>query len=185
LATVMQPAIKLAREGFVLSHFDAEDLRDPHLSEFPESRRIFQTDPDRGGAYYQEGDVFRQPELARTLERIAQNPDDFYHGALARELAAAMQKGGGLITVEDLAHYEVKEREPVHGSYRGYDVISAPPPSSGGTVLIESLNILEGYDLAKMQSRSAQSIHFIVEAFRRAFMDRADFMGDPDFSRVP
>ena len=112
-------------------------------------------------------------------------PDDFYHGSLARELAAAMKKGGGLITVADLAHYEVKEREPMHGAYRGYDVISAPPPSSGGTVLLESLNILEGYDLAKMGSRSAQSIHFTIEAFRRAFFDRAEFMGDPDFAKLP
>ena len=96
-----------------------------------------------------------------------------------------MQKGGGLITVEDLAHYEVKEREPVRGTYRGYEIISAPPPSSGGTVLIESLNILEGYDLAKMGDRSAQSIHYVTEAFRRAFFDRAEFMGDPDFSKLP
>jgi gamma-glutamyltranspeptidase/glutathione hydrolase len=96
-----------------------------------------------------------------------------------------MQKGGGLITADDLAHYEVKEREPIRGSYRGYEVISAPPPSSGGTVLIESLNILEGYDLAKMGNRSAQSIHYTIEAFRRAFFDRAEFMGDPDFSKIP
>ena len=93
--------------------------------------------------------MFKQPELARTLERIAGNPDDFYHGAMARELAAAMQKGGGLITADDLAHYEVKEREAVRGTYRGYEIISAPPPSSGGITLIETLNILEGYDLAK------------------------------------
>ena len=95
--------------------------------------------------------MFKQPELARTLKRIAANPDDFYHGAMARELAASMQKGGGLITVDDLAQYEVKEREAVRGSYRGYDIISAPPPSSGGTTLIEILNILEGYDLAKFR----------------------------------
>src|SRR6266576_1214203 len=181
LKQVMAPAIKLARDGFALTWDEAHDLHDSYLAKFPESRRVFQ----RNGDYFKSGEVFRQPDLARTLERIAENPDDFYHGALARELAAAMQKGGGLITVEDLAHYEVKEREPVHGSYRGYDVISAPPPSSGGTVLIESLNILEGYDLAKMQSRSAQSIHFTVEGFRRAFFDRAEFMGDPDFSKIP
>ncbi|HKV78852.1 MAG TPA: gamma-glutamyltransferase [Candidatus Sulfotelmatobacter sp.] len=181
LKQVMAPAIKLARDGFTLTWDEARDLHDSYLAKFPESRRVFQ----RNGDYYKSGEVFRQPDLARTLERIAENPDDFYHGALARELAAAMQKGGGLITAEDLAHYEVKEREPVHGSYRGYDVISAPPPSSGGTVLIESLNILEGYDLAKMQSRSAQSIHFTVEGFRRAFFDRAEFMGDPDFSKIP
>jgi gamma-glutamyltranspeptidase/glutathione hydrolase len=181
LKHVMAPAIKLARDGFTLTWDEARDLHDSYLARFPESRRVFQ----RNGDYYASGEVFRQPDLARTLERIAENPDDFYHGALARELAAAMQKGGGLITAEDLAHYEVKEREPVHGSYRGYDVISAPPPSSGGTVLIESLNILEGYDLAKIQSRSAQSIHFTVEGFRRAFFDRAEFMGDPDFSKIP
>jgi gamma-glutamyltranspeptidase/glutathione hydrolase len=181
LKQVMAPAIKLARDGFALTWDEAHDLHDSYLAKFPESRRVFQ----RNGDYYKSGEIFRQPDLARTLERISENPDDFYHGALARELAAAVQKGGGLITVEDLAHYEVKEREPVHGSYRGYDVISAPPPSSGGTVLIESLNILEGYDLAKMQNRSAQSIHFTVEGFRRAFLDRAEFMGDPDFSKIP
>ena len=181
LKQVMAPAIKLARDGFSLNWDEARDLHDTHLAKFPESRRVFQ----RNGDYYKTGEIFRQPDLARTLERISQNPDDFYHGALARELAAAMQKGGGLISVEDLAHYEVKEREPVHGTYRGYDVISAPPPSSGGIVLIESLNILEGYDLAKMESRSTQSIHFTVEGFRRAFFDRAEFMGDPDFSKIP
>jgi gamma-glutamyltranspeptidase/glutathione hydrolase len=181
LKQVMAPAIKLARDGFALSWAEARDLRDAHLANYLESRRVFQ----RNGDYYKPGELFRQPDLARTLERIADNPDDFYHGTLARELAAAIQKGGGLITADDLDHYEVKEREPVRGSYRGYQVISAPPPSSGGIVLMESLNILEGYDLAKMESRSAQSIHFTVEAFRRAFFDRAEFLGDPDFSRIP
>jgi gamma-glutamyltranspeptidase / glutathione hydrolase len=182
LKQVMAPAIRLAREGYALTWGEAHDFRnDQYLGKFAESRRIFQRD----GNYYQPGDIFRQPDLARTLERIAAKPDDFYHGSLARELAAAMQKGGGLITVEDLAHYEVKEREPVRGTYRGYEVISAPPPSSGGTVLVESLNILEGYDLAKLGDRSARSIHFTTEAFRRAFFDRAEFMGDPDFSKIP
>ena len=182
LEQVMAPAIRLARQGYALSWEEARDLqRDEYLGRFPESRRIFQRD----GNFYQAGELFRQPELARTLERIAAKPDDFYHGALARELAAALQKGGGLITTDDLAGYEVKEREPVRGSYRGYEIISAPPPSSGGTVLVESLNILEGYDLAKLGSRSAQSMHFTTEAFRRAFFDRAVFLGDPDFSRIP
>jgi gamma-glutamyltranspeptidase/glutathione hydrolase len=182
LKQVMAPAIRLAREGYALSWGEARDMREDHyLGKFSESRRVFQRD----GNYYQPGEIFRQPDLARTLERIAAKPDDFYHGDLARELAAAMQKGGGLITADDLAHYEVKEREPIRGSYRGYEVISAPPPSSGGTVLIESLNILEGYDLAKMGNRSAQSIHYTIEAFRRAFFDRAEFMGDPDFSKIP
>src|SRR5580658_4917167 len=182
LRQVMAPAIRLAREGYALSWDEARDFEgDPYLGKFAESRRIFQRD----GNYYQPGELFRQPDLARTLERIAAKPDDFYHGALARELAAAMQKGGGLITVEDLAHYEVKEREPIRGTYRGYEVISAPPPSSGGTVLVESLNILEGYNLGDMGDRSAQSIHYITEAFRRAFFDRAEFLGDPDFTRIP
>ena len=181
LKQVMAPAIKLAREGYALNWEEAMDFHDRYLAEFPESHRVFQ----RNGDYYKPGEIFRQPDLARTLERISEKPDDFYHGTLAKELAVAMQKGGGLITVADLANYEVKEREPVRGTYRGYDIISAPPPSSGGTVLVESLNILEGYDLAKLGDRSAQSIHYTTEAFRRAFFDRAEFMGDPDFGRIP
>ena len=182
LKQVMAPAIKLAREGYALTWEEARDMHyTSHLGDYPESKRIFQRD----GNYYQPGELFRQPDLARTLEHIAARSDDFYHGALARELAAAIQKGGGIITADDLAHYEVKEREPTHGTYRGYEILSAPPPSSGGTVLIESLNILEGYDLAKLGNRSAESVHYITEAFRRAFYDRAEFMGDPDFSKTP
>jgi gamma-glutamyltranspeptidase/glutathione hydrolase len=181
LQQVIAPAIRLAREGYALSWEEAADLHDRHLAEFPESRRIFQ----RNGDYYHPGDIFRQPDLAHTLERIAEKPDDFYHGSLARELAAAVQKGGGLVTADDLARYVVKEREPVRGTYRGYEVISAPPPSSGGAVLIEALNILEGYDLGKMGDRSAQSMHYTLEALRRAFFDRAEFMGDPDFAKIP
>jgi gamma-glutamyltranspeptidase/glutathione hydrolase len=182
LSQVIAPAIRLAEDGFGLTAQDAKDLRDDkYLSRFPESRRIFQRD----GNYYKAGEVFKQPDLARTLKRIAANPDDFYHGAMARELAASMQKGGGLITVDDLAQYEVKEREAMRGSYRGYDIISAPPPSSGGTALLEILNILEGYDLAKFRGRTTPAVHLTLEAFRRAFFDRAEFMGDPDFSKIP
>jgi len=182
LAKVIAPAIKLARDGFPLAYEDARDLQsDEHLGAFPESRRIFQRD----GKFYQPGEILKQPELARTLERIAKDPDDFYHGDLARELAATIQKGGGLVTAADLAAYEVKEREPVRGTYRGYEIIGAPPPSSGGTTLIEILNILEGFDLAKTGNRSAETIHLTAEAFRRAFYDRTDFMGDPDFAKVP
>jgi len=182
LERVMAPAIKLAEEGFALVAEDARDLReDKPLGQFPESRRIFQRD----GNFYQAGEILKQPDLARTLKRIAGNPDDFYHGAMARELAAAMQKGGGLITAEDLANYQVKERETVRGTYRGYEIISAPPPSSGGITMIETLNILEGYDLARPGGRSALAMHLTVEAFRRAFLDRAEFLGDPDFSKIP
>jgi gamma-glutamyltranspeptidase/glutathione hydrolase len=181
LDRVIAPAIKLAREGFVLAYEDAEDLKDEALSKFVDSKRIFQRD----GNFYQPEEILKQPELAHTLERIAKNPDDFYHGFLARELAAAIQKGGGLITAEDLANYEVKEREPIRGTYRGYGIISAPPPSSGGIALIEVLNILEGFDLAKLGNRSAAEIHLASEAFRRAYYDRADFLGDPDFAKIP
>jgi gamma-glutamyltranspeptidase/glutathione hydrolase len=179
---VMAPAIKFARDGFPLAYEDAQALKDDeYLAQFPESKRIFLRD----GNHYQPGELFKQPELARSLERLAKDPDEFYRGAMARELAAAIHKGGGMVTAADLAAYEVKEREPIRGSYRGYDIISAPPPSSGGVALVEILNILEGYDLAKSGNRSAGAIHLEAEAFRRAFYDRADFMGDPDFTKVP
>ena len=182
LQQVMAPAIKLAEEGFALAAEDARDLReDKPLGQFAESKRIFQRD----GNFYKAGEVLKQPDLARTLKRIAASPDDFYRGDLARELAAAMQKGGGLITAEDLANYEVKEREAVRGTYRGYEIISAPPPSSGGITMIETLNILEGYNLASRSGRPASSIHLTTEAYRRAFFDRAEFLGDPDFSKIP
>ncbi|HKW24271.1 MAG TPA: gamma-glutamyltransferase [Terriglobales bacterium] len=181
LAQVMAPAIRLAHDGFALSWAEADDMRDPELAKIPASRQIFQRD----GKYYQAGEIFRQPELAVTLQKIAVNPDDFYHGQMARQIAAAVQQGGGLLTAQDLANYEVKERRPIHGTYRGYEILSAPPPSSGGIALVEALNILEGYDLGALGSRSAESIHLTVEAFRRSFFDRAEFLGDPDFANIP
>ncbi len=181
LAQVMAPAIKLAREGYALAYEDAQGMHDPLLAKFPESKRIFQRD----GNYYKPGEIFKQPELARTLERISRNPDDFYKGEMAKQIAAFEAKNGGNITTKDLADYEAKERQPVHGTYRGLEVYSAPPPSSGGVALIETLNILEGYDLKQLGNRSAESMHMTIEAFRRAFYDRAEFMGDPDFSKVP
>ena len=182
LQQVLAPAIKLARDGYPLAWEDARAMEDDqYLGRFPESRRIFQRD----GNYYKQGEIFRQPDLARTLARIAADPGDFYQGAMARELAASLQKGGGLVTADDLARYEVKEREPLRGTYRGYEIISAPPPSSGGTTLIEILNILEGYDLKSAGDRSSQSVHLTAEAFRRAFYDRAEFLGDPDSSKIP
>jgi gamma-glutamyltranspeptidase/glutathione hydrolase len=181
LERVMQPAILLAKTGFTLTYEDTRDFRDAHLAEFPASHRTFQ----RNGDFYRPGESFRQMELAKTLERIAADPNSFYTGALAHELAEAVRKGGGLITEKDLADYEVKEREVVRGTYRGYEIIGAPPPSSGGIALIEALNILEGYDLRSMGNRSADSIHVTAEAFRRVMYDRADFLGDPDFARIP
>lgn len=183
LKTVLAPAIQLAEDGFVLSEEEATVLHDPDLAKFPESKRIFQTAPT--GAYYNAGDTFRQPELAATLKRIAANPDDFYHGEIAKKLAADMQANGGLITEADLAHYQVKERVPVKGSYHGYEIVSAPPPSAGGIALIEMLNILRPYELARLGDRSAQEVQRITEAMRRAYMDRTDYLGDSDFATIP
>jgi gamma-glutamyltranspeptidase / glutathione hydrolase len=181
LKRVMQPALRLARIGFVLSSEEADELHDKELSLFSESKRIFQ----RNGKYYRAGDLFRQPELARTLQRIADDPESFYRGDLAKKIAKAIRKDGGLITERDLANYEVKEREPVTGTYQNYTIISAPPPSSGGVALIEALNILEGYNLSRLGDRMPAEMHLIVEAYRRAYMDRGDYLGDPDFSRIP
>jgi gamma-glutamyltranspeptidase/glutathione hydrolase len=181
LQQVIAPALRLARDGFPLSYEDAEGFQDENLTKFPESRRTFQ----RNGKFYEAGEIFRQPELAKTLERIAANPDDFYKGAMAQQIAADMAKGGGLITAEDLAAYEVKDRPVIRGTYRGYEVLSAPPPSSGGVALVEALNILEGFDLTKLGNRSAVSMHYTLEAYRRAFFDRSEFLGDPDFAKIP
>ncbi len=190
LAADMAPAIRLAHAGYVLSAEEAHSLAAArNLAAFPASRHLFQRD----GNYYAAGDRLTQPALARTLASIAADPATFYTGAMARELAASIQQGGGLITPSDLAAYRVKDRAPLTGSYRGYEILTAPPPSSGGIVLIEALNILSGYDLAHLAGqaapptpdRSPTQVHLIVEAFRRAFMDRADYLGDPDFTALP
>ena len=182
LARVMAPAIHLARAGYALGFGDARLLdRDDRLTQFADSRRIFQN----GGRGWHEGDVFKQPELARTLERIERDPDTFYTGDMARELVDFIHKGGGLITAKDLADYQVLDRKPVTGTYHDLTIISSPPPSSGGIVLIELLNILEGYDLRGAGLDSAASIHLITEAYRRAFFDRAVFMGDPAYTDSP
>jgi gamma-glutamyltranspeptidase/glutathione hydrolase len=182
LKQVMTPAIRLAREGYALDWSDARAMtNDQSLARFPDSRRIFQND----GKGWKPGDFFKQPELARTLERIVASPDDFYTGKMAREIAEFMQAGGGLITVDDMRKYDVVERTPVRGTYRGLEIISAPPPSSGGIALVEALNILEGFDIAKAGFGSAEAIHLVTEAYRRAFYDRAQFLGDPEFSTLP
>jgi gamma-glutamyltranspeptidase / glutathione hydrolase len=181
LKRVMAPAIRLAWEGFELSAEEAHELADEDLARFPDSKRIFQRD----GQLYKAGEIFKQPELARTLERIAADPEDFYDGKLAHELVEELKKGGALITLEDLAQYDVVERKPVTGTFHDYTIISAPPPSSGGVVLVSALNILEGYDLARLGDRSPGSLHLITEAYRRAYMDRTDYLGDPDYNHIP
>jgi gamma-glutamyltranspeptidase/glutathione hydrolase len=185
LKRVMTPAIQLARAGFQLTAQEAGELADHDLAHFPASRAIFQRD----GRLYKAGEIFRQPLLAATLERITADPDDFYHGRMARQLVDDLSKGGALLTLDDLAKYNVVEREPVVGTFRGsghnFTVISAPPPSSGGIVLISALNILESYPLASLGDRSAAWVHLTTEAWRRAYMDRADYLGDPDYNTIP
>ena len=182
----MAASIRLAKDGYVLSAEEARTLHNEKLKKFPESARIFQRD----GNFYSGGDTFQQPELGRTLERIAEKPEDFYKGALAKELAGTVQANGGLITAADLAAYTVVDRKPLVGHYavngKAYEIVTAPPPSSGGIVLLEVLNMLSGIDLAKLGGdRSEAQVHWITEAFRRAYMDRADYLGDPDYTTIP
>lgn len=183
LTRVMAPAIRLAREGYIPSDEEWKSFHDSEkLGQFEESRRIFQRDGD----FLVPGKPFVQPDLARTLERIAADPGDFYRGMTAGQLVAYMRANGGLITAADLAGYEAKERAPIIGHYHGYEVLTAPPPSSGGIVLMEILNILSEYDLPKLgPDRSAAQVHIITEAFRRAYMDRNEYLGDPDFVQMP
>lgn len=182
LKRVIDPALRLASHGFEVSYALAQSLRaaSAKLSKFDESRRIFL----RGGKYYEPGDIFRQPDLAQTLREIAnQGPDAFYRGPIARKIAATMEKGHGLITLADLERYRAKLRPPLTGHFRGYTILSAPPPSSGGVALVEMLNILEPLDLGSPDSYG--SMHLMVEAMRRAYADRAAYLGDADFASVP
>ncbi len=185
LAQVMQPAIRLAADGFPISPFLAGLLRNSKaMTEFPVSHRIFQ----RGGKYYAAGDVFKQPELAATLRRIAKNgPAEFYRGRTARDLAMQMKENGGLITLADLENYKAKIRTPLEQTYSAdgqkWQVITSPPPSSGGVAMIEAMNILQTIPLKSWDDPG--SVHWVVEAMRRAFADRAMYLADPDFERLP
>jgi gamma-glutamyltranspeptidase/glutathione hydrolase len=186
-ADVATPAYGLARNGFTVWQQLERSLKgsEKGLSLYPETKRIFL----RNGKPYEEGDVFRQPELAATLWRtIKQGPKEFYTGRTARLIEASMRKAGNgkaWMTVQDLKNYKVVERMPLKTKYRGHEIITMPPPSSGGIALIEMLNILERYDLRALGAGSAQEAHLKVEAMRRAFADRAEFLGDPDFVKVP
>jgi gamma-glutamyltranspeptidase/glutathione hydrolase len=182
-AQVVAPARRLAQEGFPVSYAFSRGLRiAERLEKFPDSRRIFRRD----GNYYAEGEVFRQPELAATLARLEKRgPREFYEGETARRIAAAMAANGGYITLDDLKNYRPVEREPLRGTYRGYEIITFPPPSSGGIVLLNVLNQLEGDNLAALGASSSEASHLLIEAMRRAFADRATLMGDPDFVKVP
>jgi gamma-glutamyltranspeptidase/glutathione hydrolase len=182
-AELVAPAIELAGKGFAISYSLARSLRGSKiLAEFPESRRIFQN----GGRFFEPGDRLVQPQLARTLARIAREGSrDFYLGETARRLAAAMKANGGLITLDDLSNYAVVERKVLEGQYRGYRILTAPPPSSGGVGILHMMGVLEKSGYEKHGAASAAAIHFVAEAMRRYYADRAEFLGDPDFVKVP
>lgn len=180
---LVEPSIELASSGFALGERLAASLRMLVLQagEYPGLSKFMRAD----GKPYEAGDIFRQPDLASTLRRIADGPEDFYAGETASLIAREMREGGGLIDAEDLARYRAVVREPVTGDYRGYDVISAPPPSSGGVVLIEILNILGGFEDEEAARRDARWYHRVIEAEKRAYCDRAHYLGDPDFVDMP
>jgi gamma-glutamyltranspeptidase / glutathione hydrolase len=183
LADLIAPAIALAREGIAVADDTADSLpKDrPRLARWPSTAAIF-LKPD--GTTPAAGDKFVQPDLANTLEAVAKSgPRAFYTGPIAEKIASAVQAAGGVMTADDLKDYRAVERAPVRGTYRGYDIVSMPPPSSGGAVLVEMLNILEGYDLA--HEAEAQSLFLMTEAMKRAYADRAWFLGDPDVVHVP
>lgn len=183
-ARLVDPAIQLAGDGFELSEALSGSMGRAlrSMERYPASVAKFSKD----GEPYGVGEVWQQPDLARTLERIRdQGRDGFYLGETAQLIAEEMERGGGMITEEDLARYQPQERTPIHGTFRGYDIISMPPPSSGGTGLVEMLNILEGFDLAAMGHNSAPYVHHLAEAMRRAFRDRARYLADSDFADPP
>jgi gamma-glutamyltranspeptidase/glutathione hydrolase len=182
LADLLAPAIALARDGVMVEDDTADSLpaARERLSRWPSSTSVFFS----GGDVLREGDRLIQPDLADTLEAIAkEGAQAFYRGPIAAKIAAAVRKAGGIMTADDLAHYRAVERPVVRGSYRGYDIVSMPPPSSGGVALIEMLNILEGFDLARLPR--AEALHDMIEAMKRAYADRAVYMGDPDSVTVP
>ena len=185
LRELLLPSIKLAREGFVVTDDIADTLPDARqrFARWPSSAKLlFRAD----GTPLRDGDKLIQPDLANTLQAIADHgADGFYQGQVADKLAQGIQAAGGIITSDDLKAYRPVWREPVRGSYRGYDIVSMPLPSSGGTVLIETLNILEGYDIHKMGAQTPASLHVLIEAMKRAYADRARYLGDPAFSDAP
>jgi gamma-glutamyltranspeptidase/glutathione hydrolase len=185
LAELLKPAIDLARDGFVI----ADDMADTlpgiqrRLAHWPASARIFSR---ADGSSLREGDTLVQPDLAATLAAIAaQGPRGFYQGAVAEKLAAGVREAGGIMTPDDLKSYRPVIRAPVRGNYRGFDIISMPPPSSGGVVLLETLNILEGFAMSDMKQGTAPSLHVMIEAMKRTYADRARYLGDPDFVTAP
>ena len=178
------PAVALARDGFEVSEGLARSLAEmlvepDDFKKYPASLAQF----SKNGQPYQPGDILKQPDLARSLQRIAdQGPAGFYEGETAALVEKEMKANNGLITREDLKNYRAKERAPIKGTYRGVEVIGMPPPSSGGIAVVHMLNLLEGFDLKANGYGSAQNLHLVAESMRRAFADRAQHLGDPDFN---
>lgn len=185
LNSVVRPAIKLAQEGFIVNDALADDLKTYGSEVLPHhenSKAIFWKD----GEPLKKGDKLVQQDLANSLTMIAENgPDAFYKGEIARQIAQQMQQGGGLITTDDLAAYQAVERTPVSGEYRGYQIFSIPPPSSGGVHIVQILNILENFDMKKYGFGSADAMQIMAEAEKYAYADRSEYLGDPDFVNVP
>lgn len=182
---VMEPAIRIANEGFTVSAYCANAISDAYekTQKFPEMSKVYL---DENGLPWEEGSVITNPDLGKALQLIAdQGADVFYKGEIGEAMVATLAKYDGVMTMDDLAGYEVHELEPVTGDYRGYTVISSPPPSSGGTHLIEILNILENFDMASMEVNSAEYVHLFAETFKLAFADRAKYMADTNFVTVP
>lgn len=182
---VMEPAIRIANEGFTVSAYCANAISDAYekTQKFPEMSKVYL---DENGLPWEEGSVITNPDLGKALQLIAdQGADVFYKGEIGEAMVATLAKYDGVMTMDDLAGYEVHELEPVTGDYRGYTVISSPPPSSGGTHLIEILNILENFDMASMEVNSAEYVHLFAETFKLAFADRAKYMADTNFVSVP
>jgi gamma-glutamyltranspeptidase/glutathione hydrolase len=185
LAQLLAPAIALARDGFIVSDDIADTLPAGHgrLARWPSSARIFSR-PD--GVPLGEGDRLVQSDLAETLAAIAaRGPRGFYEGEVAEKLAKSVSEAGGIMTADDLKTYQAVIRTPVRGTYRGYDIVSMPLPSSGGVVLVETLNILEGFELADLKQGSPASLHLLIESMKRAYADRARYLGDPAFVKAP
>ncbi|MGJ8573080.1 MAG: gamma-glutamyltransferase [Hoeflea sp.] len=185
LAEAAAPAIKLAEDGIVVTADLADSLKglEKRLKTWPASAAIFYKQDD---SFYEPGDVIRQPDLAATLKKIAsEGPDGFYKGQVAEQIAASVQEAGGSMTVEDLAGYKAVLRQPVSGTYRGHEIVSMPPPSSGGTHIIQILNVMEGYPVGFLGHNSSDTIHLMAEAMKRAYADRSEYLGDPDFADVP
>jgi gamma-glutamyltranspeptidase/glutathione hydrolase len=183
-ADVIEPARRLAADGQILTQGNVKAFREygARMEPFAESKRIFLA----GGAYHKTGDLWRQPELAATLARIQRDgAREFYEGETARLIADAMQKNGGTITLADLKAYQAVERTPLRGTYRGYEIVTMPPPSSGGIALLQMLGMIEPFDVKGLGFHSAAKIHLFTEVMRRAFRDRAEYLGDPDFVKVP